>query len=56
MTEVRVLFFAVTEDDSCSAWFDRWINAKTLNQDILAICKENGCDYSITTTTRQSPH
>jgi hypothetical protein len=52
MTQIRVLFFAIAEDESCGAWFDRWINANALEESIKSICRENGCDYSITTETR----
>lgn len=55
VSELRVLFFSPSEDDTLGAWFDRWIPNDDRNyfmREINRIRREQFVEYSVTNETR----
>lgn len=55
LTELRVLFFSPSEDDTLGAWFDRWIpnnDPVAFAKEVNRVCQQYFVDYSVTNETR----
>lgn len=58
VTQLRVLFFSPSEDETLGAWFDRWITNTDSNEflrEVNRIRQQYFVDHLVTNETRTIP-